>query len=99
MAKQLWTYVKQIVALIAAVGLAVLVTIYGRSALPAAYQGKDELEFAKIVIPFMTPVIYLLGALSMAILARLIPPLRRWLDPKAAFAGTYLSLPSNPDQL
>lgn len=99
MTKKLGAYFKQILGLVGAVGLAVLVAVYGRETFPVKFQGKDEFEFAKFIIPLMTPVTYLIGAVFVAILGRIVPAIGRAIDDKAIFAGDYFSLPSDRDRL
>jgi hypothetical protein len=105
--KRLREPLKQFIALLAATGLAFYLAptihqlvspLYQLVPLYSPAQPATELEFARVIVPFMVPIIYLIFGVIYEVFSR-IPLIGVRLDERAVFVGTYLSLSTDPDYL
>jgi hypothetical protein len=102
MLKKLWEPFKQFLALL----LATLVAIFVapllapiiRELIAPLYKNATNEDATKFIVPFLVPIIYLIGGVLHEAVSRL-PVIGAILDKKSVFKGTYLSLPVDPDHL
>ena len=102
MLKKLWDPFKQFLALLLATLLAIFMAPFLapviRNLIAPLYKNATNEDASKFIVPFMVPIIYLIGGVLHEAVSRL-PFIGVKLDKKSVFKGAYLSLPVDPDHL